>query len=186
MRVLVDERDGVLDACIQEFSVVSIAQIVVHVALVVFISASKTLDIVVLYVVGTICGHHLHLAVADNLLHEGKVVAVATGDDLIPEFVDISCLGNRHFDFLKSFLDVESILLDLELFVAAVTAGYRDLRAQPVRLEERMSGSTVTSKTILRTLTDALSVLARRHTTDTYRITPEGAPAPAADLRLAA
>ena len=65
---------------------------------------------------------------------------------------------------------------DLELFVAAVTAGYRDLRAQPVRLEERMSGSTVTSKTIVRTLTDALSVLARRHTTDVYRTLPEGAP----------
>jgi glycosyltransferase involved in cell wall biosynthesis len=70
---------------------------------------------------------------------------------------------------------------DLELFVAAVTAGYRDLRAQPVRLEERMSGSTVTKKTILRTLSDALSVLARRHTTDTYRTLPAGAPAPAAD-----
>jgi glycosyltransferase involved in cell wall biosynthesis len=77
---------------------------------------------------------------------------------------------------------------DLELFVAAVTAGYRDLRAQPVRLEERMSGSTVSKKTILRTLTDALSVLARRHYTDTYRISPIGSPGSATsdDLRLAA
>lgn len=77
---------------------------------------------------------------------------------------------------------------DLELFVAAVTAGYRDLRAQPVRLEARMSGSTVTKKTILRTLTDALSVLARRHYTDTYRELPPGAPTPQPDrdLRLAA
>ncbi len=77
---------------------------------------------------------------------------------------------------------------DLELFVAAVTAGYRDLRAQPVRLEERMSGSTVTKKTILRTLTDALSVLARRHYTDTYRELPAGAPTAVSspDLRLAA
>ena len=65
---------------------------------------------------------------------------------------------------------------DLELFVSAVTAGYRDLKAVPVRLEERMSGSTVTSKTIIRTLTAALSVLARRHFTDTYRTAPEGAP----------
>jgi hypothetical protein len=76
---------------------------------------------------------------------------------------------------------------DLELFVAAVTAGYRDLRAQPVRLEERMSGSTVTKKTILRTLTDALSVLARRHTTDVYRTSPVGAPtSKPAPMRLAA
>jgi glycosyltransferase involved in cell wall biosynthesis len=79
---------------------------------------------------------------------------------------------------------------DLELFVAAVTAGYRDLQAQPVRLEERLSGSTVTKTTILRTLTDALAVLARRHATDTYRVPPEGAPAAAATaspgLRLAA
>ena len=69
---------------------------------------------------------------------------------------------------------------DLELFVAAVTAGYRDLRAQPVRLEERISSSTVTSKAILRTLTDALSVLARRHYTDTYVQRPAGAPTSAA------
>jgi hypothetical protein len=77
---------------------------------------------------------------------------------------------------------------DLELFVAAVTAGYRDLRAQPVRLEARMSGSTVTSTTILRTLTDALSVLARRHYTETYRENPEGAPTlpPRAELPVAA
>lgn len=76
---------------------------------------------------------------------------------------------------------------DLELFVAAVSAGYRDLKAQPVRLEERMSGSTVTKKTIVRTLTDALSVLARRHGTDSYRVSPGGAPASgSADLNLAA
>ncbi len=76
---------------------------------------------------------------------------------------------------------------DLELFVTAVTAGYRDLRPQPVRLEERMGGSTVTKKTILRTLTDALSVLARRHTTDLYRTAPAGAPAPSENpFRLAA
>jgi hypothetical protein len=80
---------------------------------------------------------------------------------------------------------------DLELFVTAVTAGYKDLRAQPVRLEERMSGSTITSKTILRTLTDALSVLARRHTTDLYSTAPAAAPiasptASAAALDLAA
>ena len=77
---------------------------------------------------------------------------------------------------------------DLELFVSAAAAGYRNLRAEPVRLEERMSGSTVTSKTILRTLSDALSVLARRHTTDIYDSAPPGAPvstAPAS-LRLAA
>ncbi|MBK9740854.1 MAG: glycosyltransferase family 2 protein [Actinobacteria bacterium] len=65
---------------------------------------------------------------------------------------------------------------DLELFVSAVTAGYTNLHAEPVRLEERMSGSTVTSKTILRTLTDALSVLARRHYTDVYSTAPEGSP----------
>jgi len=77
---------------------------------------------------------------------------------------------------------------DLELFVTAVTAGYRDLRAQPVRLEARMSGSTVSSSSIVRTLKDALSVLARRHYTDTYTTTPEGAPVarPTADLSLAA
>ena len=73
---------------------------------------------------------------------------------------------------------------DLELFVSAVTAGYTNLHAVPVRLGERMSGSTVTSSTILRTLTDALSVLARRHYTDVYRATPEGAPLPSPEQPL--
>ena len=73
---------------------------------------------------------------------------------------------------------------DLELFVSAVTAGYTNLHAVPVRLGERMSGSTVTSSTILRTLTDALSVLARRHYTDVYNATPEGAPIPSGELPL--
>lgn len=70
------------------------------------------------------------------------------------------------------------------LFVSAVTAGYTNLHAVPVRLGERMSGSTVTSSTILRTLTDALSVLARRHYTDVYNATPEGAPLPSGELPL--
>jgi glycosyltransferase involved in cell wall biosynthesis len=58
---------------------------------------------------------------------------------------------------------------DLELFVAASTAGYTTAVAAPVELKERMAGSTVSKSTIVRTLKDALTVLARRHSTPTYR-----------------
>lgn len=57
---------------------------------------------------------------------------------------------------------------DLELFVAASSAGYTTAVAAPVELKERMAGSTVSSSTITRTLKDALTVLARRESTATY------------------
>ncbi len=57
---------------------------------------------------------------------------------------------------------------DLELFVAASSAGYTTAVAAPVELKERMAGSTVTKSTIVRTLKDALTVLARRGSTATY------------------
>ena len=58
---------------------------------------------------------------------------------------------------------------DLELFVAASTAGYTTAIAAPVELKERMAGSSVSRSTIFRTLKDALVVLARRRSTSTYR-----------------
>ena len=58
---------------------------------------------------------------------------------------------------------------DLELFVAASTAGYTTAVAAPVELKERMAGSSVSRSTILRTLKDALVVLARRQSTPTYK-----------------
>lgn len=57
---------------------------------------------------------------------------------------------------------------DLELFVAAAAAGHTVSVAAPVELKERLAGSSVTKSTILRTLKDALAVLARRHRTRTY------------------
>lgn len=59
---------------------------------------------------------------------------------------------------------------DLELFVAASSAGYTTALAAPVELKERLAGSTVSKTTILRTLKDALTVLARRDTTSTYAL----------------
>ncbi len=58
---------------------------------------------------------------------------------------------------------------DLELFVAATSAGYTSAVAAPVELQARMSGSTVSRSAIIRTLKDALVVLARRHSTHTYQ-----------------
>ncbi len=59
---------------------------------------------------------------------------------------------------------------DLEIFVAASTAGYSSAVAAPVELKERMAGSSVSKSTIVRTLQDALVVLARRNSTQTYRL----------------
>jgi hypothetical protein len=70
----------------------------------------------------------------------------------------------------------ERFAFDLEFFVAAKAAGLHSLVAAPVHLSERLSGSTVTSTTILRTLSDALTVFGRLHLTPTYRV---GAAAPA-------
>ncbi len=58
---------------------------------------------------------------------------------------------------------------DLELFVAAKAAGHTVSVAAPVELQERMAGSSVTKSTIVRTLKDALVVLARRYRTVIYR-----------------
>lgn len=52
---------------------------------------------------------------------------------------------------------------DLEFFVAAKAAGIRDFAAAPVQLEERVAGSTVTSKAILRTIRDTFVIFARLH-----------------------
>ncbi|MFI5491528.1 glycosyltransferase family 2 protein [Actinoplanes sp. NPDC051859] len=57
---------------------------------------------------------------------------------------------------------------DLELFVAAGEAGINDLKAAPVRLEERTAGSTVTTKSIVRTIRDTF-VIYRRQRTAQYR-----------------
>jgi hypothetical protein len=77
----------------------------------------------------------------------------------------------------------ERFAFDLEFFVAAKAAGLSSLVAAPVHLSERLSGSTVTSTTILRTLGDALTVFGRLHLTPTYRA---GAIVPAADRRFVA
>jgi glycosyltransferase involved in cell wall biosynthesis len=58
---------------------------------------------------------------------------------------------------------------DLEFFVAAKAAGVHGFVAAPVRLEERVAGSTVTSKAILRTVRDTLVIFARLHLTGQYR-----------------
>ncbi|MFI5935886.1 glycosyltransferase family 2 protein [Actinoplanes sp. NPDC051494] len=58
---------------------------------------------------------------------------------------------------------------DLEFFVAAKAAGVDGFVGAPVRLEERVAGSTVTSKAILRTVRDTLVIFARLHLTHQYR-----------------
>jgi hypothetical protein len=57
---------------------------------------------------------------------------------------------------------------DLELFVVAHRRGHRDLRPAAVHLGERLAGSTVTAKAILRTLRDTLTIWARLHVARAY------------------
>jgi glycosyltransferase involved in cell wall biosynthesis len=58
---------------------------------------------------------------------------------------------------------------DLEFFVAAKAAGIGGFVGAPVRLEERVAGSTVTSRAILRTIRDTFVIFARLHLTGQYR-----------------
>lgn len=58
---------------------------------------------------------------------------------------------------------------DLELFVAARAAGIRDFVAAPVRLSERVAGSTVTARAVLRTFRDTFVIFGRLHLTAQYR-----------------
>ncbi len=64
---------------------------------------------------------------------------------------------------------------DLEFFVAATAAGITNLRPAPVALGERLAGSTVTAKSILRTMLDAFAVFGRLHLTRTYQVAAAGA-----------
>lgn len=73
---------------------------------------------------------------------------------------------------------------DLEFFVAAKAAGIRGFVGAPVRLEERVAGSTVTSKAILRTIRDTFTIYGRLHFTRQYRpsTAPVAVQAPAATV----
>ncbi|MEU4160536.1 glycosyltransferase family 2 protein [Actinoplanes sp. NPDC026670] len=51
---------------------------------------------------------------------------------------------------------------DLELFVATKAAGITDVKGAPVRLETRVAGSTVTTKSIIRTVRDTFTIYGRR------------------------
>ena len=78
---------------------------------------------------------------------------------------------------------------DLEFFVAARAAGIHRMAAAPVAIEARMAGSTVGRAAITRTLSDALTVLARPHFSPPYRtpaalISAGNDPAPAVVLPM--
>jgi glycosyltransferase involved in cell wall biosynthesis len=59
---------------------------------------------------------------------------------------------------------------DLEFFVAAKAAGVRDLLGAPVRLETRTAGSTVGSRTILRTIRDTFVIFGRLRLARHYHV----------------
>lgn len=59
--------------------------------------------------------------------------------------------------------------IDLELFVAARTAGITDFVPAPVDLRRRVNGSTVTGRAILRTIGDTFAVYGRHHLRTPHR-----------------
>jgi glycosyltransferase involved in cell wall biosynthesis len=70
---------------------------------------------------------------------------------------------------------------DLELFVVAKRRGHDDLRPAPVELGERLAGSTVTSKAVLRTLKDSLTIWKRLYLHGLYPASTEFVPASLSD-----
>ncbi|SDT46640.1 glycosyltransferase family 2 protein [Actinoplanes derwentensis] len=69
---------------------------------------------------------------------------------------------------LLPHLREQRFAFDLEFFVAAKAAGYRDMRSAPVDVDTAANGSTVTTNSIVRTLRDTFGIL-RRHRSGHYR-----------------
>ena len=59
------------------------------------------------------------------------------------------------------FMRERRFAFDLELFVLAKRRGFTDLHPAPVELGERLAGSTVTTKAVVRTLRDSLTIWKR-------------------------
>lgn len=59
------------------------------------------------------------------------------------------------------FMHERRFAFDLELFVVAKRRGFSDLHPAPVELGERLAGSTVTTKAVVRTLRDSLTIWKR-------------------------
>lgn len=66
------------------------------------------------------------------------------------------------------WLQERRFAMDLELFVVAKRRGHLDMRPAPVHLGERLAGSTVTTKAIVRTLRDTLTIWRRRYVDRAY------------------
>ena len=63
-----------------------------------------------------------------------------------------------------------------EFFVAAKQAGISGMQAAPVELRERLAGSSVGVKAILRTIGEALSVFGRLHRPGPTAAKPQRSP----------
>ena len=91
------------------------------------------------------------------------------------------------------FMQERRFAFDLELFVVAKRRGHRDLLPAPVELGERLAGSTVTTKAVLRTVRDMFTIWYRATVQRAYpaatpatpaqpQVQPEFAPVAAGDL----
>jgi O-antigen/teichoic acid export membrane protein len=112
-------------------------------------SASSALRKVISIGFSTYTGALFRLGVADT--QTGcKVMRRSMMADVLPH------MHERRFAF------------DLELFVVAKQRGFTDMRPAPVELGERLAGSTVTTKAVLRTLRDSLTIWKRLHLHSLY------------------
>ncbi len=62
--------------------------------------------------------------------------------------------------------------IDLELFVASHAVGFSDFRGAPVTIGERLAGSTIGTRAVVRTLREALAVLGRLRLGHSYGSAP--------------
>ena len=110
------------------------------------------------------------------------VVASAAVEEDVADMVRARALGCKVLrrDVLATLLPrmrERRFAFDLEFFVAAKAAGINGFVGAPVRLEERVAGSTVPSTAILRTIRDTFVIFGRLHLTRQYRPVQAAAPA---------
>lgn len=106
-----------------------------------------------------------------KLVSKGFVTFVTALFNLGVEDTQTGCKIFRR-DAMAKVLPVmreQRFAFDLEFFVAAKQAGVTRMQAAPVELRERLAGSTVGVKAILRTVREALTIFGRLHLTSLYR-----------------
>ncbi len=147
-----------------------------------YLHRAKARDLQVVYANKYLDSSHSAASGVRKLISRG-FVAFQTGlFDLGVQDTQTGCKLFRR-DAMAKVLPVmreQRFAFDLEFFVAAKHAGITAMQAAPVELRERMAGSTVGVKAILRTVVESLNIFGRLHLSSAYRAHTEGIARPIA------